>query len=161
MNMIVDQAMPFWFQEERMFVVKETEDWVICVVPMLFNDRITIANKNEFCRTWTAGWCYEKSFNASLAISFASVWDPSRDQRPQGSKKIAFDTRDMSYLDLDLVQYVCVWCQSDANVRNEGVPADGTPTLCAHCGSLREKGAWVKGYDTAIRLRHPTGTVKA
>ena len=157
MNMIIDQTMPFWYAEQECWVVKETPDWIVAVVPMIFNDRICIANKQEFGRTWTAGWCYDQTTEANIAKAYAAEWDPATAQRPLGFKKIAFDSRGMSYLDLDDWQYVCRWCQNDLRLRERHPDAQESdfPTICAQCGVTRDNGAWYQGYATT--LRHPKG----
>lgn len=156
MNMIIDQAMPFWDdQVGQCWVINETEDWVICVVPQIFNDRICIADKTEYGRTWTAGWCYERAPGGAIAGSFASVWDPTQDWRPLGFKKIAFDMRDDSHLDLDQWQYVCQWCQSEVGIKRFDAHDEHDQTICAQCGALRTNGAWFEGLGE--RLRFPTG----
>lgn len=70
-------------------VVKETERWVVSVLPMIFNDRVVIASPAEY-PGYAAGWCYDKGGAAILA---ALAWDPDVDRRPVGFKKEACDAR--------------------------------------------------------------------
>jgi hypothetical protein len=160
MNMIIDQEMPFWFEEQEVWVVKETEAWVVCVVPMIFNDRLAIADKSEFGRSWSAGWCYDKQPQALLAQVAALSWNPMENWTPVGFKKIAFDMRDMSHLDLDERQYVCAWCAGDLRLweRHPETPRAAEAEICAQCGAMRDNGGWFDGYGQA--LRYPTGKVK-
>ena len=71
-------------------VVKITEHWVVAVVPMIYNDRITLSRHHEWRTGWSAGFCYDKGVAAALA---AMAWDPETEQYPLGYKKIAGDAR--------------------------------------------------------------------
>lgn len=57
---IFDPAIEAW-------VVRVSDSWVVAVVPMLFNHRITITALDEYPRTYTAGWCYPDAATAYLA----------------------------------------------------------------------------------------------
>lgn len=71
-------------------VVKVTDDWIVSVTPMIFNDRICLTDRNEWPNTYTAGFCYDKGGAAILA---ALAWDPDTEPYPDGFKKIARDSR--------------------------------------------------------------------
>jgi hypothetical protein len=71
-------------------IVKRTDEWVVSVIPMIFNDRITFSYAYEYPRTWTAAWCFDKGGAAALA---AAAWDPDTEHEPVGYKKVAFDAR--------------------------------------------------------------------
>lgn len=71
-------------------IVNVTEHWVVAVVPMIFNDRITLSTREEWRIGWTAGYCYDKGGAAALA---ALAWDPETEEHPVGWKKIAGDAR--------------------------------------------------------------------
>lgn len=71
-------------------VIKETDQWIISVTPMLFGDRILMTHRDDYPYGYTAGWCYDKGGAAVLA---ALVWDPDTDHSPVGYKKVACDRR--------------------------------------------------------------------
>jgi hypothetical protein len=82
---------PHWDEVLQSMVVQDTDEWVVSVTPMIFNDRVCLTHKQ---RDWpfgcTAGWCYDKGGAAALA---AAVWDLDNEREPAGYKKRAFDTR--------------------------------------------------------------------
>lgn len=71
-------------------VVRRSADWIVSVVPMLFNNRILLSRTDEYPTFWTAGWCYDKGPAAPLA---AISWNPDIDREPAGYKKLAADSR--------------------------------------------------------------------
>lgn len=71
-------------------VVKVTDDWIVAVLPQIFNDRIALMSHYEWRHGWTAGYCYDKGAAAGLA---AEVWDPETQRHPAGFKKCAGDGR--------------------------------------------------------------------
>lgn len=71
-------------------VVRVTENWVVAVVPMIFNDRIILCRLQDWSTEWVAGFCYDKGGAAALA---ALVWNPETEQYPVGFKKLAVDGR--------------------------------------------------------------------
>lgn len=81
---------PGWSEEIQAIVVKVTENWVIAVVPMIYNDRVTLSAHDGWEHGYTAGFCYDKGGAALLA---AAVWDPETERNPAGFKKIACDAR--------------------------------------------------------------------
>lgn len=81
---------PHWDEEIKAVVVKETEEWIVSVSPMIFNDRICLTHRDQYPYSWTAAWCYDKGGAAMLA---ALVWDPETDSAPSGYKKVAGDSR--------------------------------------------------------------------
>lgn len=81
-----------WSDEAQTHVVKVTEDWIVSVTPMIFNDRICLTSHAEWPDEYTAGFCYDKGGSAHLA---ALVWDPETQDRPVGFKKIACDARQL------------------------------------------------------------------
>jgi hypothetical protein len=78
-----DEKMASW-------VIKETDDWVVSVTPMIFNDRLLFTTRADYPMSWTAGWCYDKGGAAHLA---ALAWDPDTQRDPVGFKKVAGDAR--------------------------------------------------------------------
>lgn len=72
--------------------IKVTEQWVVAVSPMIFNDRITLTARDEWDanRGYTAGWCYDKGPAAAIA---GLMWDPDTEREPAGYKKRACDAR--------------------------------------------------------------------
>ncbi len=72
------------------WIVKETDDWIVSVTPMIFNDRVLFTQRAEYPNFCTAGWCYDKGPAAILA---AMAWDPDTQHSPVGHKKVAFDAR--------------------------------------------------------------------
>lgn len=82
---------PGWSSEAETMVVKVTDSWIVSVTPMIFNDRILLARREDWPgRGYTAGFCYDKGPAAALA---AAVWDPETERYPVGYKKIACDGR--------------------------------------------------------------------
>lgn len=79
-----------WDERIGAWVVKRTENWIVAVAPMIFNDRILLTHVDEYPRTWTAAWCYDKGGAAFIA---AHVFDPDTSNEPAGFKKLAGDTR--------------------------------------------------------------------
>lgn len=71
-------------------VVNETDEWIVSVVPMLFNDRVMLTHRDEYPTFATAGWCYDRGPSAMLA---AKAWNPDVTREPLGYKKCAFDAR--------------------------------------------------------------------
>lgn len=71
-------------------VVKVTEHWVVCVTPMLFNDRVCLSRMEHWDTEIIAGWCYDKGPAAALA---AMAWDPETEPRPVGFKRESHDSR--------------------------------------------------------------------
>lgn len=144
---IFDQEPPFWVSQslgDREYVAQETERFVVAVLVMGFNDRIVVVPKDEYGRGWTAGYCYHKGGEAFIR---AMIWNPEEDQRPQGFKKIAFESRPLSSIDEE--QLVCQFCAGDAKLPTlnrcspwgvnpaEGHPLDGRLDLaCVICGSV-------------------------
>lgn len=62
-----------WDQQLRAFVVTETEEWVVSVTPMIFNNRICLTHRSQYPFAYQAGWCYPKGPAAFLA---ALAWNP-------------------------------------------------------------------------------------
>lgn len=82
---------PFRFDEQiQSLVIKETDEWIVSVTPMIFNDRVILTHRDQYPMTYTAGWCYDKGAAAILA---AMAWNPDEEFEPVGYKKIACDSR--------------------------------------------------------------------
>lgn len=81
-----------YFDEKiESLVVKQNDEWIVSVSPMLFGDRILLTNKQlDYPYGCTAGWCYDKGGAAVLA---ALAWDIETEHEPAGFKKKAFDSR--------------------------------------------------------------------
>lgn len=72
------------------WLVKDTENWRVFVVPMIFNHRVLLSTHEEWKTGWSAGWCYGSKDEAFLA---AYVFDPENEMDPPGFKKLAADSR--------------------------------------------------------------------
>jgi hypothetical protein len=79
-----------WNDDIQTSIVKITDEWIIGVTPMIYNNRVVLMNKSEWRTGYTAGFCYDKGAAAALA---ALAWDPEEDFYPAGFKKIACDSR--------------------------------------------------------------------
>jgi hypothetical protein len=77
-----------WDPAISAWIMAVTENWIVSVTPMMFNDRVCVTAHDEYPRTYTAGWCYDKGGAAALA---AGVWDPETQPEPVGFKKRAGD----------------------------------------------------------------------
>lgn len=74
----------FDVDEYGTITIKRVGDDVVQVMPMIYNDRIVIADAPL---SYRHGWCYDKGGAAILA---ALVWDPETEDAPAGYKKQAF-----------------------------------------------------------------------
>lgn len=81
---------PRWDDATQSLIVKESDEWIVSVVPMIFNDRILFSWRTEYPVCWSAAWCYDKGGVAALA---AAAWDPDTEHSPSGYKKVAADSR--------------------------------------------------------------------
>jgi hypothetical protein len=82
---------PGWCEDIGSMVVKVTENWIVSVTPMIYNDRVLLSDRHGSWRLgWVAGFCYDKGGAAALA---AMAWDPETERYPVGYKKIAGDSR--------------------------------------------------------------------
>lgn len=80
-----------WDAEAGGYRVKEGDDWIVHVIPMIFNDRVTFSYRSDYSSScYTAGWCFDKGGAAALA---AALWDPDTQHEPVGYKKVALDAR--------------------------------------------------------------------
>ena len=77
---------PGWDEHIESMVVKVVGPWIVSVTPMAFNDRVLLTHIAQYPTSWTSGFCYDKGAAAALA---ATVWEPTRDPRPVGFKKVA------------------------------------------------------------------------
>jgi hypothetical protein len=77
---------PYWDKQIQSLVVKESDEWIVSVTPMLCNDRIVFTRRSSYPGCYDAGWCYDKGGAAVLA---AMVWDPDTQHEPVGYKKAA------------------------------------------------------------------------
>jgi hypothetical protein len=88
----VDPIKPYWDPAIESMVIKKTENWIVSVTPMIFNDRICLTHREkDYPYGYTAGFCYDKGPAAHLA---ALVWDPETEFEPVGHKKVACDSRE-------------------------------------------------------------------
>lgn len=85
----IDDLVGHWNPGAGSFRIKEGDDWVISIMPMIFNDRVIFSYKDEY-PNYSAGWCYDKGGAAALA---AAAWDPDTQRKPVGYKKEAVDAR--------------------------------------------------------------------
>ena len=67
------------------YVYQVTNTEVIRIVPMIYNDRITIGRLEYDDMCYDHGWCYDKG----VALIAAVVWDPDTQDEPAGFKKRA------------------------------------------------------------------------
>lgn len=75
----------FRFDEKiQSLIIKETDEWIISVTPMIYNDRLLLTMREDYPWGYTAGWCYDKGGAAILA---AVAWDPDTQHEPVGHKK--------------------------------------------------------------------------
>lgn len=81
---------PYWDDRIKSMVVQETDEWIVSVTRMIFNDRILLTHKDDYPRQCTAGWCYDQDGSAYFQ---AALWDLEKDAKPAGYKKEAFDAR--------------------------------------------------------------------
>lgn len=142
------QEAPYWDEEQRMFIVKETENWVVCMVPMIFNERITVASKDEHPFEYSAGFCYDKGQQAILR---AALWDPETERYPTGFKKIACDARAKPEK-LSWTQPVCEWCYRD--LMPDRIPhrlKEPEANPCCICGSVNQDGIYFRVDPTTVR----------
>ena len=100
-------------------IVKETENWIFSVVPMI---------------------------SLSTAILAALLWNPESEQWPgSGFVKIAYDSRSISerfrYADK---HYICRWCESEVDsiqIRfDRHKPRSEEFSVCSACGAVRDGG---------------------
>lgn len=77
---------PRWDDAMQSLIVKESDEWIVSVTPMIFNDRVLFSLRSDYPLGWTAGWCYDKGGAAVLA---AAAWDPDTQHEPVGHKKVA------------------------------------------------------------------------
>lgn len=82
---------PYFDPKIESVVYQETDDWIVSVTPMIFNDRLLFTTRADYPHSWTAGWCYDKGGAAPLA---AQIWDPNTERDPVGFKKVAGDSRE-------------------------------------------------------------------
>lgn len=152
--------LPFWSEEDRALVIKETDDWIVAVMAEIFNDRIVLATPESWHRSYVAGFCYDKG---GIAQAMATLWDPETEQFPDGFKKIAYDGRHESHP--GHTQWICDWCLRDVaqNPRSGRIlPASLEPSwhatqsanICLQCGSRRDNGKlyWIEHPSI---LRYP------
>lgn len=81
---------PYFDEKIQSLVVKQNDEWIVSVTPMIFNDRVLLTHKQrDYPYGCTAGWCYDKG----TAVIAALVWDVDNEHEPAGYKKKAFDSR--------------------------------------------------------------------
>lgn len=75
-------------------VVRKTDEWIVSVTPMIFNDRVLLTSQHQYQDSEypspVGGWCYDKGGSAVLA---ALAWNPDTEDRPVGFKKEAVNSR--------------------------------------------------------------------
>jgi hypothetical protein len=80
-----------FYPEQGCTPIKITENWIVGIMPMIFNDRIVLSEIGEWNGgLYTAGWCYDKG---PAAVVAAMAWDPESEREPVGYKKRAYDGR--------------------------------------------------------------------
>ncbi len=79
-----------WDENIQSLVIKETDEWIVSVTPMIYNDRVLFSYRSDYPWGCSAGWCYDKGGAAILA---AVAWDPAAEREPAAYKKCAFDAR--------------------------------------------------------------------
>lgn len=84
---------PRWDDALCAFVVRDHPDFLVSVVPMLFNHRVVLTLRQDYPLTYVAGWCYSERWPAFAA---AIEWNPEVERRPSGFVKEAVDLREPS-----------------------------------------------------------------
>lgn len=86
-----ENSYPYWDEQLLTMVYHKDGPWIVSVTPMIYNDRVLLTHESEVERgTCTSGYCYDKGPAAGLA---AQLWFPTKQLRPKGFKKIAFEGR--------------------------------------------------------------------
>lgn len=139
--------LPFWSEEDQAWVIRETEEWITAVMPMLVNDRIVLGRAEAWGRFFSAGFCFDKSEGAWKAMAAAFAWDPDARRYPDGMKKVAHDARvQPPGFQPDPKQVVCWLCLQDRTS-----PPIMNPRHCAVCGSVTSEGR-IMPYNAATML---------
>ena len=60
---------PYYDPKMESVVVKKSDNWIVSVTPMIFNDRVLLTTEMDYPYGWTAGWCYDKGGAAILAAA--------------------------------------------------------------------------------------------
>ena len=84
---------PGTYHELGFYVVKVTENWIVGIMPMIYNERIILMDHDTWKNSIRAGWCYPKFGDRMPAIVAAGMWNPEEQERPEGFIKEAFDAR--------------------------------------------------------------------
>ncbi len=146
--MIFDEELPYWSEPHRLWVMRESPEWIVSVVPMLVNDRITLVRPEHFETGFTAGFCYDKSPGCYKAMVAAMTWQIGVRRYPEGLKKIAIDSRPIDPdFKPDEEQVLCWLCLRERGERS-GLFAN--PRLCAGCGTTKDEGRIVP-FDHTMR----------
>lgn len=129
-------TLPFWSAEDQMWVVDETEDWLLAVTPLMYNDRVVLGRPQHYQRFFAAGFCYDRSPGCVRALDAAMAWDLDARRYPEGMKKIAYDARhNPPDFRADPTQAVCWLCLTDGSR-----PPFLRDRHCAACGRCTSEG---------------------
>lgn len=71
-------------------VVRIDGPWIISVSRMIYNDRVVLTHESEYPYTARAGYCYDQG---GVALHAATLWNPLKELRPKGYKKIAYESK--------------------------------------------------------------------
>lgn len=128
--------LPFWSEEDQLWVIRETGEWIVAVMPVLYNDRVVASRPQFWGRHFAAGFCYDKSAGCWEAMTAALQWDPDVRRYPEGMKKVAFDARhNPPGFRADLLQTMCWLCLGDRDC-----PPFLRARHCAGCGACTTVG---------------------
>lgn len=74
--------------DREVFTVKETDEWLIEVCPMIFNWRVVLTPR-DCPETWEHGWCYFGTGELTFlrAVAAAQAFDPATESAPMGYDK--------------------------------------------------------------------------
>lgn len=129
--------LPYWSEEEHLWAIRETREWVVCVQPMLLNDRVVLGRPQYWGRFFAAGFCYDPSDGCWRAMQAALEWDLNARRYPEGTKKIAYDARvNPTNFRADPMQMMCWLCLGDPASRQSFL----NTRHCAGCGSSTHEG---------------------
>jgi hypothetical protein len=135
-----EDDLPFWSEEDKAWIIRETSEWILSSVPMIYNDRVCLATPAQHGRTYTAGFCVPKGDGITSAMG----WQIGVDRYPPNVIKVAYDRRVEPDFKPHETQFLCKWCGTEASF-------SASLRLCAVCGRRNDWGRWVP-YDPTMRF---------
>lgn len=77
----------YWNEDRTAYVLSETEDYLVDMIQMLYNQRVVLTPKSRL-QVYDAGWCYPSTSAAVLAVA---AWDWETEPEPVGYiKRVGF-----------------------------------------------------------------------